>query len=89
MLQRRLSDERTISVLRDDARRLRALEAQNNRLKLLLANAMLDSAALKELLSDALSEVRRRPSASWQSSASPRPVWTGFSSSDDRTVSTV
>jgi putative transposase len=33
-----------------DARRLKALEAENTRLKKLLADAMLDAAALKELL---------------------------------------
>jgi putative transposase len=33
-----------------DARRLKALEAENARLKKLLADAMLDAAALKELL---------------------------------------
>lgn len=32
-----------------DARRLRALEAENTRLKRLLAEAMLDNAALKDL----------------------------------------
>ena len=32
-----------------DARRLRALEAENTRLKRLLAKAMLDNAALKDL----------------------------------------
>jgi putative transposase len=32
-----------------DARRLRALEAENGNLKRLLAEAMLDNAALKEL----------------------------------------
>jgi len=34
-----------------DARRLKALEAENTKLKKLLADAMLDAAALKELLS--------------------------------------
>jgi putative transposase len=34
-----------------DARRLKTLEAENTRLKKLLAEAMLDTAALKELLS--------------------------------------
>jgi putative transposase len=33
-----------------DARRLKMLEAENTRLKKLLADAMLDAAALKELL---------------------------------------
>lgn len=33
-----------------DARRLKTLEAENTRLKKLLADAMLDAAALKELL---------------------------------------
>jgi len=33
-----------------DARRLKTLEAENMRLKKLLADAMLDTAALKELL---------------------------------------
>jgi putative transposase len=33
-----------------DAKRLRALEAENTRLKQLLADAMLDNTALKELL---------------------------------------
>jgi putative transposase len=33
-----------------DARRLKTLEAENTRLKKLLADAMLDTAALKELL---------------------------------------
>ena len=33
-----------------DARRLKTLEAENTRLKKLLAEAMLDAAALKELL---------------------------------------
>jgi putative transposase len=33
-----------------DARRLKALEAENARLKKLLADAMLDTAALRELL---------------------------------------
>ena len=33
-----------------DARRLKALEAENTRLKKLLADAMLDTAALRELL---------------------------------------
>lgn len=33
-----------------DARRLKALEAENTRLKKLLADAMLDAAALKDLL---------------------------------------
>ena len=33
-----------------DARRLKALEAENTRLKKLLADTMLDAAALKELL---------------------------------------
>jgi len=33
-----------------DAKRLRALEAENSRLKQLLADAMLDNTALKELL---------------------------------------
>ena len=33
-----------------DAKRLRALEAENARLKRLLADAMLDNAALKDLL---------------------------------------
>jgi putative transposase len=35
----------------DDAKRLRELEAENAKLKRLLADAMLDKAALKELLS--------------------------------------
>lgn len=34
-----------------DAKRLRALEEENSKLKRLLADAMLDKAALKELLS--------------------------------------
>ena len=34
-----------------DAQKLRALEAENNQLKRLLADAMLDKAALNELLS--------------------------------------
>ena len=34
-----------------EARRLRALEELNGKLKRLLANSMLDNAALKELLS--------------------------------------
>ena len=34
-----------------DARKLRALEAENARLKKLLADSMLDNAALKEVLS--------------------------------------
>lgn len=34
-----------------EARRLKALEAENGKLKLLLADAMLDNAALKDLLS--------------------------------------
>jgi putative transposase len=34
-----------------DARRLKTLEAENTRLKKLLADTMLDAAALKELLS--------------------------------------
>jgi putative transposase len=34
-----------------DARRLKTLETENTRLKKLLADAMLDAAALKELLS--------------------------------------
>ena len=34
-----------------DARRLRALEEENGKLKRLLANAMLDNTALKDLLS--------------------------------------
>jgi putative transposase len=34
-----------------DARRLKGLEAENAKLKNLLADAMLDNAALKELLS--------------------------------------
>jgi putative transposase len=34
-----------------EARRLKALEDENRKLKKLLAEAMLDSAALKELLS--------------------------------------
>lgn len=34
-----------------DARRLKTLEAENTRLKKLLADSMLDNAALKELLS--------------------------------------
>lgn len=34
-----------------DARRLKTLEAENTKLKKLLADAMLDAAALKELLS--------------------------------------
>ena len=33
-----------------DAKRLRALEAENGRLKRMLADAMLDNAALKDLL---------------------------------------
>ncbi len=35
-----------------DARRLKMLEAENTRLKKLLADAMLDAAALKELLAN-------------------------------------
>lgn len=35
----------------NEAKRLRALEDENNRLKRLLANAMLDNAALKDVLS--------------------------------------
>jgi putative transposase len=34
-----------------EARRLKALETENNKLKKLLADSMLDNAALKELLS--------------------------------------
>jgi putative transposase len=34
-----------------DAKRLRALESENSKLKRLLADAMLDNAALKELVS--------------------------------------
>jgi putative transposase len=34
-----------------DARRLRALEAENTKLKRLLAEAMLDNAALKDIAS--------------------------------------
>ena len=34
-----------------DAKRLRALEEENNKLKRLLAETMLDNTALKELLS--------------------------------------
>jgi putative transposase len=39
-----------------DARRLRALEEENARLKRLLADTMLDNAGLKDLLSDARRE---------------------------------
>jgi Transposase len=50
-----------------EARRLKRLEGENARLKKLLANSMLDNAALKDLVSkngDARSEARgRRPSA--------------------------
>jgi putative transposase len=34
-----------------DAKRLRALEAENNKLKRLLADALLDNAALKDVVS--------------------------------------
>jgi putative transposase len=44
-----------------DAKRLRSLEDQNRKLKKLLAESMLDQAALKELLSPASSRATRLP----------------------------
>ena len=39
------------SAMPNDAKRLRALEDENSKLKRLLADAMLDNSALKDLLS--------------------------------------
>jgi putative transposase len=54
----RFTEEQIIAVLREheagmdvsDAKRLRVLEDENRKLKKLLAESMLDQAALKELL---------------------------------------
>ena len=54
-----------------EARRLKALESENAKLKRLLADAMLDQAALKDLL--AKSSAARRQSGSCGSS--PGPSW--------------
>jgi hypothetical protein len=43
-----------------DAKRLRALEGENGRLKRMLADAMLDNAALKDLRAKVVTQVARR-----------------------------
>jgi putative transposase len=52
MKRKQFSEEQIIGGLEvSDAKRLRALEEENARLKRLLADTMLDNAGLKDLLS--------------------------------------
>ena len=53
MKRSRFTEEQIIGVLREvlEAKRLRALEDENGKLKRLLADAILDNAGLRDLLS--------------------------------------